>query len=129
MNEAELAGVFASLTYFKNEIYHLEYVGGPLHIVLDDFNLRDDDLAYSWNYLAETQNDWLLAVQHASRAVLGLLAQLTYAQRIIWRRGGSAREALEKRDWVQNETNEGGLDTELMPPLGGELHDHGSSGT
>lgn len=39
-----------------HRLYELEFTGGAFHIVLDDFNISQSQIAWCWNYLHENVN-------------------------------------------------------------------------
>jgi hypothetical protein len=59
-------------------LYDLNCVGGPLHIVTDDWNLDDDSVEWCRDHLAD---DAPHEEMEASRAVLDLIEPMTEAQR------------------------------------------------
>lgn len=118
----ELERLFYYIDSLKSELYSMEEgtVGGPLHIVLDDFNYGDNALQFCYEQLDGSANrefaaDYSFAMRSISRAILDAVKVLTPAQRVIcfhyWDYGSStknmggdlaaaAQVALEKKDWV-----------------------------
>lgn len=37
-------------------VYDIHEAGGRLHAVLDDWNIEDEDISFTWNYLADPIN-------------------------------------------------------------------------
>jgi hypothetical protein len=59
-------------------------VGGPLHIITDDGNIRDSDVAYCWRSLNTGDPEKNAIVRVLCREILQLLLQLTESQRMVW---------------------------------------------
>ena len=58
--------------------------GGPLHVVLDDFNLYDRDIESSREWIATNEHGWDPHMLILSTAVLDMLQVLSPAQRHLW---------------------------------------------
>lgn len=56
-------------------------VGGPLHIITDDGNFRDSDIAYCWRSVEDERD---VVVRVLAREMLQRLVQLTAPQRLVW---------------------------------------------
>lgn len=82
MNYEEIKKSFDTLCDLVNELYGPEPCGGPLHIILDDGNVRDSDLVFCYRWL-HTHDDTKY-VKLLCKAILHELALLTQAQRLVW---------------------------------------------
>lgn len=63
-----------------NELYKKEPVGGELHIVTDDFNVSDSDLAWCEHYIKQ-QGKENTATGKLELAILWILAMMTEEER------------------------------------------------
>jgi hypothetical protein len=58
-------------------------VGGPLHIITDDGNVKDDDILFCFRNL-EDNTSYSVVVRLVAREMLRLLSLLTAPQRFMW---------------------------------------------
>ena len=86
------------LDVLVDELYEREPLGGPLHIVTDDGNVKDSDLIYCYRRLYECDN--LVFTKSICLAILHELMLLDEAQRTIW--------------WLAQAIQEEGVDPVLL---------------
>lgn len=56
-------------------------VGGPLHIITDDGNFRDSDVAYCWRSVEDEED---VVVRVLVREMISRFLLLTEPQRLVW---------------------------------------------
>src|SRR5208283_1888086 len=79
---SDLKKILQEINYLNEKIYEDEPCGGLLHIVLDDGNVLDRDLVYSFRYVNDA--DEIQPVKDMYLKLLTNLCFLTYAQRVVW---------------------------------------------
>lgn len=105
LEHKQIEEVFDALEEMNNIIYTNNPVGGPLHIVLDDFNFEDDSLEWCEKWMnSDTHQTHSDAIKIVAHAMIALFRKLTLAQRWIWHTRyditDPVQEALDKRDWT-----------------------------
>jgi hypothetical protein len=66
------------------ELYEHHAVGGPLHIVTDDYNVEDTHLDFCADWLAKsTDEDYSSTVRRVSAEILAMLRPMTPAERAV----------------------------------------------
>jgi len=78
----EIAKTFEELSKMVSALHVEESVGGPLHIITDDGNLKDSHIVYCYRNLEPEPRNTLVGTLCAS--ILHLLTQLTEPQRTLW---------------------------------------------
>jgi hypothetical protein len=125
---------FAELDLMVHALHEVEPVGDPLHIIVDDGNVRDCDLVYCCRDLGPDPRATL--VDTLCSSILHLLTLLTEPQRMIWwlhqdhrivtgyhpiTTDQIANLALRVRDGVLHETNKNPYSVRISSPDGKQI--------
>jgi hypothetical protein len=125
----EIERAFEQLELLTDALYSEEGVGGPLHVITDDGNIRDSDLVSCYRDVCSEATP--MFVRTVCLGILHLLAMLTEAQRLIWYLRVAIREegfdpfeiATLVRAWNGQIVNgpEGVYDDKVVSPDGSQV--------
>jgi hypothetical protein len=76
----ELEKAFREIELMNTALHEVECVGGSLHIITDDGNVKDSDILYCYG---DVHSDFSF-VGVLSRGILHWLSLMTESQRIVW---------------------------------------------
>ena len=120
--------VFRELTHMVAALYEVEPVGGPLHIITDDGNLKDNHLISCYQDLDPDPRSTLVDTLCAS--ILHLLSELTEPQRVIWWLHSSTMQVARKelaalaasvRDGIVEHSEHALYDCRILSPDGTKI--------
>lgn len=85
-DKKQLENLVESLDKLVITFYDFEecVCGGPLHIVLDDGNMRDDDMKFSREWVAKNEHGYPKHVLTFALGILDILESWSPAQRYLW---------------------------------------------